>query len=194
MQYFSTNRQSAHVSFGEATLKGQPEDKGLYFPETIPRLSEEFWKDFQTKSKAQIAFEVIKPFVGDSIDDEKLLNICTETVNFEFPLIKITENISTLELFHGATLAFKDVGARFMSRCLRYFSQEKSEKTIVIVATSGDTGGAVANGFDGVEGIEHKMRIHLRLQSAQSCFGQLFINAGEFLFLGFKRLLRLYLF
>jgi threonine synthase len=154
MQYFSTNRQSAHVSFGEATLKGQPEDRGLYFPEKVPRLSEEFWKDFQTKSKAGIAFEVIKPFVGDSIDDETLLNICAETVNFDFPLVQITESISALELFHGPTLAFKDVGARFMSRCLRHFSQEKSEKTIVIVATSGDTGGAVANGFYGVEGVE----------------------------------------
>jgi threonine synthase len=154
MQYFSTNRQSAHVSFREATLKGQPDDRGLYFPENIPQLSDDFWRDFQTKSKGQIAFEVIKPFVGNEIDDETLFQICAETVNFDFPLVKITENISTLELFHGATLAFKDVGARFMSRCLRYFSREKSEKTIVIVATSGDTGGAVANGFYNVEGVE----------------------------------------
>lgn len=154
MQYFSTNRKSAHVNFREAALKGQPEDKGLYFPETIPSLSEEFWENFADKSKAQIAFEVIKPFVGEEISDEKLFQICDETVNFEFPLVKITENISTLELFHGATLAFKDVGARFMSRCLQYFSREKSEKTIVIVATSGDTGGAVANGFYGVEDVD----------------------------------------
>lgn len=154
MQYFSTNRKSAHVSFREATLKGQPEDKGLYFPEKIPTLSDNFWKDFPKKSKTQIAFEVIKPFVGNDIDDETLYTICHETVNFDFPLVKITENISTLELFHGATLAFKDVGARFMSRCLRHFSKEKPEKTIVIVATSGDTGGAVANGFYGVDGVE----------------------------------------
>ncbi|HVE56828.1 MAG TPA: threonine synthase [Pyrinomonadaceae bacterium] len=154
MKYFSTNRKSAHVSFREATLNGQPDDKGLYFPEQIPTLSEDFWRDFQTKSKEQIAFEVIKPFVGEEIDDERLFQICTETVNFDFPLVKITENISTLELFHGATLAFKDVGARFMSRCLQYFSNKNSEKTIVIVATSGDTGGAVANGFYGVEGVE----------------------------------------
>ena len=93
-------------------------------------------------------------YVGDEIDDETLFQICAETVNFDFPLVKITENISTLELFHGATLAFKDVGARFMSRCLQYFSQRKTEKTIVIVATSGDTGGAVANGFYDVEGVE----------------------------------------
>ncbi|MEK7724985.1 MAG: threonine synthase [Acidobacteriota bacterium] len=154
MQYFSTNRKSAHVSFREATLKGQPDDKGLYFPEKIPILSEEFWRDFPKKSKTQIAFEVIKPYVGGEIDEETLYKICEETINFDFPLVKITENISTLELFHGATLAFKDVGARFMSRCLRYFLQEKKEKTIVIVATSGDTGGAVANGFYGVEGVE----------------------------------------
>ena len=151
MQYFSTNRKSAHVSFREATLKGQPDDKGLYFPEQIPQVS---WEDLREKSKANIAFEIIKPYVGETIDDETLFQICAETVNFDFPLVKITENISTLELFHGATLAFKDVGARFMSRCLQYFSREKSEKTIVIVATSGDTGGAVANGFYNVEGVE----------------------------------------
>ena len=154
MKYFSTNRKSAHVSFREATLNGQPDDKGLYFPERIPQLSEDFWRRFADKSKAQIAFEVIKPYVGDSIDDETLFSICDETVNFDFPLVKITESISTLELFHGATLAFKDVGARFMSRCLKHFSRGKTEKTIVIVATSGDTGGAVANGFYDVEGVE----------------------------------------
>jgi threonine synthase len=154
MRYFSTNQKSAHVSFREATLEGQPGDKGLYFPEQIPRLTEEFWRGFEDKSKEQIAFEVIKPFAGEDIADEKLFQICAETVNFDFPLVPITENISALELFHGATLAFKDVGARFMSRCLRHFSGEKSEKTVVIVATSGDTGGAVANGFFEVEGVE----------------------------------------
>ncbi len=154
MQYFSTNRKSAHVSFREATLQGQPDDKGLFFPAQIPTISDDFWKDFQTKSKEQIAFEVIKPYVGEEIADETLLNICAETVNFDFPLVRITENIAALELFHGATLAFKDVGARFMSRRLRYFSREKSAKTIVIVATSGDTGGAVANGFFDVDGVE----------------------------------------
>ena len=154
MKYFSTNRKSAHVSFREATMGGQPDDKGLYFPEYIPKLNDDFWRDFQTKSKGRIAFEIIKPFVGDCITDESLLAICSETVNFDFPLVKLTENISTLELFHGATLAFKDVGARFMSRCLRHFSNQKAEKTIVIVATSGDTGGAVASGFYGIEGVE----------------------------------------
>jgi threonine synthase len=154
MQYFSTNRKSAHAGFREATIKGQPADKGLYFPEKIPALSVDFWREFPAKSKEQIAFEVIKPYVGGEITDDKLFAICAETVNFDFPLVALTENIAALELFHGATLAFKDVGARFMSRCLRYFSSERSEKTIVIVATSGDTGGAVANGFYGVEGVE----------------------------------------
>lgn len=154
MRYFSTNRKSAHVNFREATLQGQPGDRGLYFPEKIPTLPVDFWREFKDKTKERIAFEVIKPYVGATISDETLFQICAETVNFDFPLVEITENISTLELFHGATLAFKDVGARFMSRCLRLFSIEKSEKTIVIVATSGDTGGAVANGFYEVENVE----------------------------------------
>ncbi|HEX8638616.1 MAG TPA: threonine synthase [Pyrinomonadaceae bacterium] len=154
MQYFSTNRKSVHVSFREAVLSGQPADKGLYFPAAIPTLTSEFWRDFSSKSNQQIAFDVIKPYVGGEIADEELFRICAETVDFAFPLVRITENISSLELFHGATLAFKDVGARFMSRCLRHFSGEKAEKTIVIVATSGDTGGAVAAGFYGVENTE----------------------------------------
>ncbi len=154
MQYFSTNRKTSRVSFREAVLNGQPADQGLYFPETIPVLSGEFWEDFSEKSKAQIAFEIIKPYTGAEIDDATLLKICAETVDFDFPLVEISEKISALELFHGATLAFKDVGARFMSRCLQYFSGDKKKKTIVIVATSGDTGGAVANGFFRVEGVE----------------------------------------
>ncbi len=154
MHYFSTNRISPHVSFGQAVVKGQPDDKGLYFPSEIPKLSGEFLAGYRSSSNAQIAFDVIRPFVGGEIPDEDLFNICAETVNFEFPLVPITKRISTLELFHGPTLAFKDVGARFMSRCLRYFSRENTEKTIVIVATSGDTGGAVAAGFHGVEDIE----------------------------------------
>ena len=128
MKFFSTNRQSAAATFREAVLNGQPDDKGLYFPERIPTLSEDFWNGFQMKSKAQIAFEVIKPYISDDIDDDTLFQICAETVNFDFPLVKITERISTLELFHGATLAFKDVGARFMSRCLQYFRGKKAKK------------------------------------------------------------------
>lgn len=154
MHYFSTNRRSPHVSFRDATLRGQPDDKGLYFPTYIPKLSNDRLKSLLQKSNEDIAFEVIRPYVDSSVEDETLFEICSETVNFPFPLVEITETISALELFHGPTLAFKDVGARFMSRCLRYFSREKSEKTVVIVATSGDTGGAVASGFHGVEGVE----------------------------------------
>lgn len=142
------------ADFREATMRGQPEDKGLYFPETIPKLSADFLNTFRAMRNEQIAFEVIRPFAGDSISEEKLFEICSETVNFSFPLVEITDRISALELFHGPTLAFKDVGARFMSCCLRHFSQERNEKTIVIVATSGDTGGAVAAGFHGVAGMD----------------------------------------
>lgn len=106
------------------------------------------------RANEDIAFDVIRSYVGGCIADERLHAICAETVNFPFPLVRITDRIYSLELFHGPTLAFKDVGARFMSRCLRYFSEERQGKTIVLVATSGDTGGAVANGFHGVEGVE----------------------------------------
>lgn len=154
MHYFSTNRKSAHVSFRDAVRHGQPDDKGLYFSSEIPKLPNEFLADLKSRSNEQIAFDVIRPFVDGEIPDETLFEICRETVNFDFPLVSINDRISTLELFHGPTLAFKDVGARFMSRCLRYFSRDTSEKTIVLVATSGDTGGAVAAGFHDVGGIE----------------------------------------
>lgn len=154
MKYFSTNKQSPPVAFREAVLSSQPPDGGLYFPEKIPQINSDFFESLPGKSSAQIAFEIISPFVGDAIHNETLFHICEETVDFPFPLVKITENIYALELFHGATLAFKDVGARFMSRCLQYFTRQGGGKTIVVVATSGDTGGAVANGFYNVEGVE----------------------------------------
>ncbi len=150
MQYFSTNRKSSQTDFKTAVLSGQPDDRGLYFPDRIPKVD---WENLRKKTKEEIAYTVIKPYTGDAFDDETLFQICAETVNFDFPLIQINEEISTLELFHGATLAFKDVGARFMSRCLRHFTKDKREKTVVIVATSGDTGGAVASGFYEVEGV-----------------------------------------
>jgi threonine synthase len=154
MQYFSTNNRSVKADFRQATLQGQPSDKGLYFPAQIPQLSKEFIQNIQQFSKEEIAFEVIKPFVGDAIEDNVLQKIIAETVAFDFPLVPITESISTLELFHGPTLAFKDVGARFMSRCLSYFAIEAHQKTTVLVATSGDTGGAVANAFLNVENVD----------------------------------------
>jgi threonine synthase len=154
MHYFSTNRRSPAATFREAVVQGQPDDKGLYFPSEIPRPDESFWGRLGEMSNADIAFEVIRPYVGDEIGESRLREICEETVNFEFPLIKLNENISVLELFHGPTLAFKDVGARFMSRCLGHFSKGSGDKTVVVVATSGDTGGAVAAGFHGVEGVD----------------------------------------
>ena len=154
MFFYSTNNLSPKVDFKEATLKGQAPDKGLYFPDNIPVLSGEFIKDLKRYSKEDIAFKVILPYIGDSIPEQELKNIISETIAFEFPLIKLNETISSLELFHGPTLAFKDVGARFMSRCLGYFVKNQNKKITVLVATSGDTGGAVANGFYGVEGIE----------------------------------------
>jgi threonine synthase len=154
MQYFSTNRRSPEATFREAVLRGQPDDGGLYFPASIPKLPSEFIDHLPGRTNEEIAFDVIHPYIGGCIPDDKLLSLCSETVNFPFPLVPISDRISALELFHGPTLAFKDVGARFMSRCLQHFSTERSRKTIVIVATSGDTGGAVANGFHGVEGIE----------------------------------------
>jgi threonine synthase len=154
MHYFSTNRSSPHASFRDAVLKGQPDDKGLYFPSQIAHFPDRLIDGLTELPNEQIAFDVIRPYVGGEIPDETLSEICAETVSFKFPLISVNDRISALELFHGPTLAFKDVGARFMSRCLRYFSRDNAEKTIVIVATSGDTGGAVAAGFHNVDGIE----------------------------------------
>ena len=154
MQYFSTNRRSPLVDFREAALRGQPDDGGLYFPETVPQLGQEFLSRFRGWPKERVAYEVIRPYVGDSIDNAVLLEICRETVDFDFPLVPLGERICALELFQGPTLAFKDVGARFMSRCLQHFTRERGERTLVIVATSGDTGGAVAAGFHGVEGVD----------------------------------------
>lgn len=151
MHYYSLNKQAPNVSFREATIKGQAPDKGLYFPESIPRIDPSV---INTYSKEELAFRVMKPYIGDAIDDKNLYRIVSETINFDFPLVPISSRITSLELFHGPTLAFKDVGARFMSRCLGYFSQQQNGKITVLVATSGDTGGAVANGFLGVDGVE----------------------------------------
>ena len=158
MFYYSLNGKSPKVNFKDAAISGQAPDGGLYFPETIPMLEKEFFENIDQYSNDEIAFKVIAPFVGDSIPEEELKKIVAETINFEIPVVKIDENIFSLELFHGPTLAFKDVGARFMSRCLGYFVRENPEsfkkKITVLVATSGDTGGAVANGFYDVDGIE----------------------------------------
>ncbi len=154
MNYYSLNHQSPKVSFAEAALRGQAPDKGLYFPESIPALPADFIKNIKNYSKVDIGFTVMKPYVVDSIPDDVLQDIVNQTINFDFPLVKVSDNIASLELFHGPTLAFKDVGARFMSRCLGYFNRNAYHHTTVLVATSGDTGGAVANGFLGVDGID----------------------------------------
>ena len=154
MQYFSTNKISTVVNFKQATINGQAPDKGLYFPEKIPQLNPDLIKNIKQYSNEAIAYEVIKPFVADTIPQAVLKNIVEETVNFPIPLVPITENIFSLELFHGPTLAFKDIGARFMSRCLGFFVKDQPKKVTVLVATSGDTGGAVANGFYDVPNIE----------------------------------------
>ncbi|MBO3271331.1 threonine synthase [Hymenobacter defluvii] len=154
MQYHSLNHQSPAVDFRTATIQGQAPDGGLYFPETIPRFSADFLLDLKTLPAAEVAYQVMAPYVGDTIPEDELRRICAETVNFPFPLVPVTEQIAALELFHGPTLAFKDVGARFMSRCLGYFSRQETAPVTVLVATSGDTGGAVADGFLGVEGVQ----------------------------------------
>jgi threonine synthase len=154
MLYYSLNHNSPKVSFAEAAVKGQAPDKGLYFPEKIPSLSKDFIGNIKNYAKEEIGFTVMQPYVGGSIPDNELQRIVNETINFNFPLVKVSEDIYSLELFHGPTLAFKDVGARFMSRCLGYFNRNNNQHVTVLVATSGDTGGAVANGFLGVEGVD----------------------------------------
>lgn len=154
MNFYSLNKQSPQVNFKAATINGQAPDKGLYFPEQIPQVKKELISNIENISNEEIAFEVIKPYVGDTISTADLFNIVKETVNFSIPLVKVTDTISSLELYHGPTLAFKDIGARFMSRCLGHFVKGGDKKVTVLVATSGDTGGAVANGFYNVEGVD----------------------------------------
>jgi len=157
MTYYSLNnpsRQLDGVTFKEATIRGQAPDRGLYFPESIPTLPKTFFDNIQSLSREEIATQVIRPFTGDTLPENELQRIVAETINFDFPLVPVTDTTWSLELFHGPTLAFKDVGARFMSRCLGYFVRGNNKPVTVLVATSGDTGGAVASGFYGVEGVE----------------------------------------
>lgn len=154
MKYYSINGNAPEVDFKTATINGQAPDKGLYFPEYIPRWDHEFISNLKNMSPVKIGFEIMKPYVGNSIPEDVLLNIMEETLSFDIPLKKIEDNIYCLELFHGPTLAFKDLGARFLSRCLGYFAKQQNEKIIILVATSGDTGGAVADGFYNVHGTE----------------------------------------
>tara|TARA_R110000787_G_scaffold280945_4_gene391976 strand:+ start:6834 stop:8117 length:1284 start_codon:yes stop_codon:yes gene_type:complete len=154
MNYYSLNHTSPKTSFKEAVVNGIAPDRGLYFPEKITPLSKDFIDNITNYSNEDIAFEAIKQFVGDEIPEQKLKEIIKNTISFDFPVVKIKKNIGSLELFHGPTMAFKDVGARFMSQCLEYFNQDKKEEVTVLVATSGDTGGAVANGFLNTKGVK----------------------------------------
>ena len=154
MNYYSLNKKAPNVSFKNAVIKGLAPDRGLYFPESITPLPKEFFETIDDLSYQEIAFEALKQFVLPDIPETELKRIINETLSFDFPIVELNQNISTLELFHGPTMAFKDVGARFMARCLGYFNKNNTEEVTVLVATSGDTGGAVANGFLGVKGVK----------------------------------------
>jgi len=159
MKYYSTNGKAPIADLKKAVVKGLAEDKGLYMPEEIYKLPQQFYDDFQNMKFQDIAYNVANNFFGDDVDCDALQDIVYDTLSFDCPIVKVEENIYSLELFHGPTLAFKDVGARFMARLLRYFTSQasttsqSSDIVNVLVATSGDTGSAVANGFLGVEGI-----------------------------------------
>ena len=155
MKYYSLSNPTIKTSFENAVVNGIAPDRGLYFPEEIPSLSTSFFEELPQLSIPEMAYTAMAPFVGDEIPQAVLENILKNTLDFDFPVVPIKDNMGSLELFHGPTLAFKDVGARFMAQCIGYFnSQNAAQKVTVLVATSGDTGGAVANGFLGVEGID----------------------------------------
>ena len=154
MRYYSLNNSSPLTSFKKAVQNGIAPDRGLYFPEEITPISEDFINNISDYSNEEIAYEVIKQFIGDEIPTNILKEIIKKTISFDFPVVNLDENIGSLELFHGPTMAFKDVGARFMSQCLEYFNQNKTEDITVLVATSGDTGGAVASGFLNAIGVQ----------------------------------------
>ncbi len=154
MNYYSTNKQAPLAGLQKAVVKGLAEDRGLYMPERIKTLPKAFFDHIDELSFQELSYQVADAFFGEDVDAESLRQIVYDTLSFDCPVVKVTDDIWSLELFHGPTLAFKDVGARFMARLLQYFiRQEGKERVNVLVATSGDTGSAVANGFLGVEGI-----------------------------------------
>ena len=154
MLYYSTSGQAPKASLQEAVVKGLAPDKGLYMPERIPTIPKAFFNNIGDMSLQDIAYVVANTLFGEDIESETLKNIVNDTLNFDIPLVHVDENRYSLELFHGPTLAFKDVGARFMARLLSYFNKKNGTKDVnVLVATSGDTGSAVANGFLGVPGV-----------------------------------------
>jgi threonine synthase len=154
MKYYSTNQKAPLASLEEAVVKGLASDRGLYMPQQIKQLSASFYEEIDKLSFQEISYRVADAFFGEDVPAETLKQIVYDTLCFDTPLVSVSENIYSLELFHGPTLAFKDVGARFMARLLSYFIKKEGKKQVnVLVATSGDTGSAVANGFLGVEGI-----------------------------------------
>jgi threonine synthase len=156
MHYYSTNGQSATATLAEAVTRGLAPDKGLYMPEKINAIPAAFFNNIEDLSLQEIAYVVANTLFGDDVDSESLKQIVYDTLSFDIPLVKVTDNIYSLELFHGPTMAFKDVGSRFMARLLSYFNKKQGNRSDVnvLVATSGDTGSAVANGFLGVDGIK----------------------------------------
>lgn len=155
MLFYSTNKKATKATLQEAVVKGLASDRGLFMPEHIPHLPFNFFYEIAGKGLTEISKTVAQAFFGDDIPKEKLNEIVSDTLNFDIPLVEIEKDIYVLELFHGPTFAFKDVGARFMARMLSYFVKERNQSEVkVLVATSGDTGSAVANGFLGVEGIQ----------------------------------------
>ena len=156
MQFYSLNHKAPQVGLEEAITRGIAPDKGLYFPEKITPLPNSFFDNIEQLDNNEIAFHAIRQFVEGAIPDDKLKEIIADVLSFDFPLKEIEESVAALELFHGPTMAFKDVGARFMARCLGYFASKKEtqEPVTVLVATSGDTGGAVARGFLNVDGVD----------------------------------------
>ncbi len=154
MQYYSLHHKAPNVTFSEAVIKGLAPDRGLYFPESITPLPTSFFENIESMDTVEIAYQAIQQFVGDEIPETELKDILKDVLSFDFPVVEINETVGTLELFHGPTMAFKDVGARFMARCLGYFNRNNDNNVTVLVATSGDTGGAVANGFLGVKGVD----------------------------------------
>lgn len=153
MNYYSTNKNTPDVSLKEAVVKGLAADNGLFMPEKIRKFNASFFDQIDQMTFQEIACEVALKFFGEDVESEQLKEIVYDTLQFDCPVVKVTDSIYSLELFHGPTLAFKDVGARFMARLLNYFLGKKDRMVHVLVATSGDTGSAVANGFLGVDGI-----------------------------------------
>ena len=154
MKYYSTQRNTEALSFKDAVIKGLPDDNGLFMPEYIPKMPQSFYETLPSLSLPEIGYQVALPFVTDDISANDLFKIVSDTLDFDIPVVEVEEGVYALELFHGPTLAFKDVGARFLARCLSHFSDQTEKNVTVLVATSGDTGSAVAHGFLNVDNID----------------------------------------